>query len=258
MSPSRAPAAAPPLGLVVALEVERHAVERLLRPWTPEAGPLPIRSGMLGGRSVVLIQAGLGADRSGEAVRLIARRFGCRSVWSVGLAAGLDQSLRPGDLVFPDLVIGPDGRRLDCPIPPALRAVLDDLPVHTGPLVSVASPALTPAAKQALRAASGAAALDMEASGVASAADRLGLSWLVLKAVLDPAELPVPPYLLVGAGPDGATRPCAFLWQACRPARLRTAARFLRLSRHALQRLAHAAERVAAAGLRLDGSPPVQ
>jgi adenosylhomocysteine nucleosidase len=236
------------VALVVALEVERRAVERRLRAWARETTPgPPVASGLLGGQPVVLVQAGMGAARARDAALLVARRFGCPSVWSLGLAGGLDPALRPGDLVLPDSVLVPGGERFGCIVPDELRAALKDLPVHTGPLASVASPALTRAAKQAIRVATSAVALDMEAAGVAAAAGQLGLSWLALKAVLDPADLTLPNFLLAGADRDGATRRWAFLVQALRPARLAAAAHLAQMSRRALQRLALAAERAAAA-----------
>jgi hypothetical protein len=130
--------------------------------------------------------------------------------------------------------------------------------VHGGALASVATPVLTPADKRALFTATGAAAVDMEAAGIAEAAATLGLPWLTVKAVLDPADRAVPSFLLAGAAADGALRPWALATAACRPRRLRALLAFARLSRHALARLGWAAEALVGARARLDAIRAVQ
>ncbi|MFB3819085.1 MAG: hypothetical protein ACE147_15585, partial [Candidatus Methylomirabilales bacterium] len=208
----------------------------------------------LAGQPVVLIQAGLGPERARAAGRLAAGPLACGSLWSLGLAGGLDPALRTGDLVLAEQVGTREGPPSRHPGAPALAAALRGWNVHAGPLVSVDAPVGTPEAKAALRRATRALAVDMEAAGVAAAAGAAGVPWLALKAVLDPADVAVPPALLAGAGPDGSLRPAAVLSGLWRPACLVGAWTLGRRSRAALRRLAEALEPAFRAWLAL--TPP--
>ncbi len=76
-------------------------------------------------------------------------------------------------------------------------------------------PLVTPSQKQALFAATGAAAADMESHVAARAAAKHGLPFAVLRVVADPAERGLPPAALAGMasrrdhGPDGGVRSLA-------------------------------------------------
>jgi hypothetical protein len=70
----------------------------------------------------------------------------------------------------------------------------------------VESPLRTPDAKRAAAARTGASVVDMEAAGVAEAAAELGIPWLALKVVLDPADLPLTARLARCATPAGDPR----------------------------------------------------
>jgi nucleoside phosphorylase len=248
-----------PILLVVALEVERRALSRRLAGRVREAGTgPPAVAGTLAGQPVIVVQAGLGAERARDAALHAARRAGCASLWSMGLAGGLDRARRPGDLLLPDTVLSSSARAYSCPLAAGLRLALSGAAAHGGVLASVAAPVLTPADKLALFTAAGAVAADMEAAGIAEAAAALGVSWLAVKAVLDPADRAVPPFLLAGTGPDGALRPWALAAAACSPGRLRAILEFARLSRRALAGLGQGAEALVRAWARLDAIRAVQ
>jgi nucleoside phosphorylase len=228
---------------VVALEVERRVLQRRLVARAPGAvAGFPAVRGSLAGRPVVLVQAGLGGERARDAAWLTATRLSCRSVWSLGLAGGLDPRLETGALLLPAAVLPSGGPRLACAASHAVRRALLPLCAHDGALASVSAAVLSRADKAALFAATGACAADMEAAGVALAAERLGLPWLALKVVLDPAGMALPPLLLRGARADGSLRPAGMLPALWRPAALGQVLRFARRSRRALRRLADAAE----------------
>ncbi len=265
MSQSRARAEPPapaggPVGLVVALGWERRALEGGLQ--GARRGHLagrPVVRGHLAGRPVVLLQAGLGAERAAEAARLAVARFACASLWSLGLAAGLDPALRTGDLLLAARVGTGRAPAAAASRAAPLAAVLRLPHLHLGELLTASSPVLTVEAKAALRRATAAAALDMEAAGLVAVAEAARLPWLALKAVLDPAHEPLPPFLLAGAGRQGGLRPAAVLAGCClHPARLRTLCAFAGRSRRALRSLAAAVEPALRAWARLDADPAVR
>lgn len=160
--------------------------------------------------------------------RLVAA--GAAGLVSFGLAAGLDPALAPGTLLLPEAVLDPDGRRW--PSSPAWRGALG-LSGEAAPLAGCETLLKTREDKARLRAASGAAAADMESHRLARVAAEAGLPLLVLRAVADPAGLALPPPAWDAIDAGGRSRG------------LRVAGRLLRAPRHlpALLELARAAGR---------------
>lgn len=152
-----------------------------------------------------------GSARRALAGALALADRGAGALLSFGIGGGLDPGLAPGDLVVADWVIAADGRRFATD--PAWRARLRRLPIS----VSVASIAGSdrmlhgPAAKAALRAATGAAVVDMESHGVAAAAAARRLPFMAVRAVADPAGRAVPWCARAGLSPDGRARPLPVL-----------------------------------------------
>ena len=70
-------------------------------------------------------------------------------------------------------------------------------------IAGVETPLASVAAKAALYAATGAAAVDMESAAVARAAARHGLPFAILRAIADPAQRPLPLAALVAMRADG-------------------------------------------------------
>ncbi len=206
-------AAASPILLVVALAAERHALRGSLRAGrSGTLGNRPFVRGTLAGRDVLLVQAGIGRERARQAVMAAARTFGARAVWSLGFAGGLADTLRPGDLVCPSAVLD-DGKPAEAPMAAdashaAMCAALRraQLPVASGTLITVEAALRTPEAKRAAHRRSGAVAVEMEAAGVAQAAQDLGIPWAVLKVVVDAVGDPLPSSLARCTSPDGDLR----------------------------------------------------
>lgn len=206
-------AAASPILLVVALAAERHALRGSLRAGrSGTLGNRPFVRGTLAGRDVLLVQAGIGRERARQAVMAAARTFGARAVWSLGFAGGLADTLRPGDLVCPSAVLD-DGKPAEAPMAAdashaAMCAALRraQLSVASGTLITVEAALRTPEAKRAAHRRSGAVAVEMEAAGVAQAAQDLGIPWAVLKVVVDAVGDPLPSSLARCTSPDGDLR----------------------------------------------------
>ena len=120
--------------------------------------------------------------------------------------------------------------------------------VAVGTLLAARQPIASVAEKAALRAASGALAVDMESGAVAEAAAGAGLPFLALRIVADPADRAIPAAALQGIAPDGSRRPSAVLLNLLtRPADLAPLIRLARDSDAALRQLRRVASLVGSA-----------
>jgi nucleoside phosphorylase len=197
------------LAVVVALGQERRALACVLEaPRAERIGGLRVTQGMLAGRFIHLIQAGIGAARAGRATGDLLDRLPCAGVWSLGFAGGLKSGLLRGDLVCADhLVWETREGRAECAggsagrMAAALGAA--GLRVHTGAVLTVGVPLRTAASKRAAHERTGAVAVEMEASGVAQAAAARGVPWAALKVILDAVEDPLPELTARCTTPEG-------------------------------------------------------
>ncbi len=236
----------PPIALIVALAQERRALQRCLtsvRGWRTEGGHG--LAGRLSREPIVLIQAGIGCDRSRRALLSVSHTSSIRGAWSLGFAGGLADGLRPGDLVCPGVVLRDDGQAghafAVAPVYAAVAAALSAvrMPLADGPLLSVDSPLRTSEAKRAAHRRTGAVVVDMEAAGVAEAAESLGIPWLAIKSVVDTVDEPLPPILSGCTTPQGDLRWRSIVWALAvgsRRGALRRLARASRLAALTLQR----------------------
>ena len=179
-------AEAGPVLVLVALEQELRAVGRALD-GAPRAGTV---RGRLGGNEVITLASGMG-NGPGPALD----EWQPRLVVSCGFCGGLDPGLMAGDLVLATALRAASGDLLTAPEPARLAAaaMLDGLRYRQGELVQATSVATTVDEKRAL-ARSGALAVDMESYAVGLAAAEAGIPWLALRAVLDPADSPLPEF----------------------------------------------------------------
>jgi len=185
------------LGAVVGLPIERT----VLRLQSPAFDKPPGHWIEVAGAS--------GARAEACAQRLLSR--GATALISVGIAGGLDPQCRSGALVLASEVVDPAGVRVPTDgewcrrLSDALRA----LQVRVAPLAGTDNMASSPHQKADLYRKTGAAAVDMESHGVARAAIRQAVPFVVLRAVADPADRGLPASVTAGLGPDGAVRPFA-------------------------------------------------
>jgi len=168
-------AAGKPVGIIVGLAAEARI-----------ARPLGTRIGTGGGTAQGAAQA---ADALAPHVSALI---------SFGLAGGLDPALPPGALLIPALILA-EGE--SWPADPALMALLGG--PTGGPLFGDGAILSTAAAKAALFARTGAAAVDLESAAVARTAARHGLPFAALRAVCDPAGRDLPPAALIALDPQG-------------------------------------------------------
>jgi hopanoid-associated phosphorylase len=152
-----------------------------------------------------------------ERARLAARSLhdaGATALVSFGLAGGLAPDLASGDLLLPKTVLLPGGAlAVASAWRGRLAAALQDagFSVRGGPIASSERIVATATAKLALRAGTGAVAVDMESSAVAEVATELGLPFLVLRAIADRSDQSVPRAAGTAIDPDGEVRHLAVL-----------------------------------------------
>ena len=212
------------VGLITGMRVEEACLDDALA-YLPED------------RLPLMFCAGASADRAYRgALTLI--ESGATALLSIGIAGGLDAALRPGSIVLPDIVIGSGGiqRRVSAKWH---ATVLQEVPRPAiGTLFAGTGPACTVAEKAALRAASGALAVDMESGAVAVAAEEANIPFLVLRIIADPADRAIPRAALHGIAPDGSQRPLPVLGRLLlRPADLPALIGLARDSKAALRQL---------------------
>ncbi len=143
----------------------------------------------------------IGGGTAGGA-RLAAERLvsgGIAALISFGLAGGLDPVLRAGSLLIPREIMT-DKQRL--PADPGLSERLGGVSIAL--LLGARDVVAGAAAKAALFAATGAAAVDLESGAVARVATEHGLPFAALRAICDPAGHDLPPAALIALDRHGA------------------------------------------------------
>jgi len=229
--------------ILTAVELEASALARHLE--LPAHAALPGRA--FGRGSLRVAPVGLRAALLTERWPLLAHGLTRPLVVSAGLCGGLDPALAPGDLVCPELVLGAGGARYRLEASPhRARVVADAGPVHAGPLVTTRDLAATPADKAALRARTGAAAVDMESAAIVQAAEAAGWPWLVLRGVSDGAGETLHPELAGLVGVEGRLRLAGAVALAL--TRPRAIPRAIGLGRRARRALAAVARALAVLG----------
>lgn len=140
-------------------------------------------------------------------------------ILSSGIAGALDPALKVGDVVL-------DG---DAAVVERLRAILPEAVV--GGVVGRDVMTSTVAGKRALRAETGAVAVDMESHVAARVAARRGLPFAAVRIISDSAGEALPPAAQIGMKPDGGVALGAVLVSLARnPAQLPA---LIRTGRHA-------------------------
>ncbi|HYI88697.1 MAG TPA: phosphorylase [Beijerinckiaceae bacterium] len=190
-----------------------------------------------GGPGVTVIAAG------GDRPRLrasLAEAPSCRAVISFGIAGGLDPALRPGAVVVARGVTGGGAWPSH---PDILRLWIERLErsgehLTHAILAGVDAPLVAPTEKAAVRAATGAAAADMESHLAAAFAAARRLPFAALRVVCDPAERGLPPLAAEALRPDGTLDYAAILRSlAARPAQLAALPRLARDAKAAFDAL---------------------
>lgn len=155
---------------------------------------------------VRLIVAGIGYERAAAASRCLVEQ-GARLLVSWGVAGGLSPLLKPGDILLPPEVVAQDYQwsvdaawreRFERALEPCGCVVSGKLWCSPAPMASVAGKAAL--ATQDL------AAVDMESAAVAAVAASVGVPFVAVKVICEPAHHEIPAAALQMIGPTGHTR----------------------------------------------------
>lgn len=131
---------------------------------------------------------------------------GARAIASVGVSGGLDPALAPGDLIIGEKTVTKTADALFCDevLLEVVRKTLTDGIVSavfgSDDIIDSAE------AKVMLFNRHKAIAVDMESHGCARAAREVGVPFLAIRAIADPADRALPPAALGAIAPDGSTR----------------------------------------------------
>lgn len=186
-------------GILFAVPIEADAFERRASERVVTvAAELTFHEGRVAGRRVAWCVAGVGRDRAARAARLLIDGHRPGLLVAAGFAGGLDPALARGSVIEPAAVrVETDSApriALAAPRPGGPTLVTADRIVHT------------PAAKAALAAATGAAAVDMETHAVAEVARAAGLPCRAVRVISDAADDELPPDVTRLVQPQSALR----------------------------------------------------
>jgi nucleoside phosphorylase len=181
------------LGIVAALPVEARALRAAMR------------TRVDGSAEPLIRVSGMGPVAAAQAARQL-MADGATRLMTFGLAAGLDELLRVGAVVVPREVISAQARyETDEACSERIAAVLEALLpqgalVCDGAVFSGPHAIATAADKAAAFEATGAVAADMESAAVAAIAAESSLSFVVLRVIVDTAEMSLPPAVVAASG----------------------------------------------------------
>jgi adenosylhomocysteine nucleosidase len=176
-------------GFIFALETEADPFAMRVCDATTLRGPaLSFHEGTIAGRRVAWVVSGAGVAAAGQAATVLLEGHAPGLLVSAGFAGGLDPALARGALVLATGAVREGAPRLPLARPASLLpAASTDVDI-----VTVDSIVATIAAKRDLRAATGAAIVDMETHAVAVAAAAARIPCASVRIVSDAAgdELP--------------------------------------------------------------------
>jgi adenosylhomocysteine nucleosidase len=157
-----------------------------------EAEGFAVRKGILGGRNVVCVLSGAGAQRAARAADGVIAAHRPQWVISAGFCGALQPGLKRHDLVLGDALLDEAGRRLalDCRALAELAEAYRRL--HVGPLLQVDEIVRLPKEKRRLGETHHALAADLESVGVAAACHAHGVPFLAIRVVSDAVDDKLP------------------------------------------------------------------
>ena len=187
-------------GVVFALATEADAFATRVEGAATRTGALEFHEGLIGGRRVAWVVCGPGMAAAARAADLLVDGHRPRHLISAGFAGGLDPTLGRGATVVARRSLRDRRPPLDLLAPACPDAVV------RGDIVTVDAVVATAAAKRELRAATGAAIVDMECRAVAERAAAAGVPCLSVRVVSDAAGDDLPPDILRLVTPQSTLR----------------------------------------------------
>jgi adenosylhomocysteine nucleosidase len=181
------------VGVVFALALEAGSFQDRL------AGKIAVRGsqftawqGGLNGHGVVVMHAGPGQINAAAATTALILGHKPRWVISAGLAGGLHPSVKRGDVIMPDFIMGEDGRRLAIDFHISHEQQSATAGLHVGSLLTIDHVAFKPSQKRELGQRHNALAVDMETLAVAEVCRREKQRFLAVRVISDAVDDALP------------------------------------------------------------------
>jgi adenosylhomocysteine nucleosidase len=138
------------------------------------------------------------------AMLLAAAAKQARCLVSFGVAGGLAPNLVPGDVILSTEIVGDEQRwRPNQRFHSEMAELAPRIGAIAGPVLGASEILATEADKRRAWRDTGALAVDLESAVVARTAEELGIPFLVLRTVADPARRALPPAALIPLAEDG-------------------------------------------------------
>lgn len=148
---------------------------------------------------ILLLLSGMGSSRVNDAITSLLAR-GVEGLVSFGTAGALSGDVKSGDIIVPDNIIDSNGNAhaLSSPWRDKALQQLGACPatVHAGGMACTDSVIASVADKHALHEKTAAIAVDMESALITTAAHRHGLPTLVIRIIVDEANVTIPAKIL--------------------------------------------------------------
>ncbi len=147
------------------------------------------------GREIWVIKTAVGESRAAAATEVLRDAGHFDLFFSTGCAGALSPHLTPGDLAVATTVIGTSAKfdtdmvQRERALATAQRAAV---PATLGPVLCSPRVLLKAAEKRAAAVETGAVAVEMEGAAIAAVAQRTGVPFIAVRAVLDTAETELP------------------------------------------------------------------
>jgi adenosylhomocysteine nucleosidase len=175
------------IALSFALPEESKGLVRSLKETTRSgSAALPIISGTLAGRRIVVVHSGMGMASATERIGEFLDAHSPCALIASGFGGGLGVDLQIGDIVTSQNFSSP-----------ALLAAVASLPARTGSLVTTKKVIDTAEQKKDLARHTGAIVVDMETAAIHRLCNARSIPLLALRAISDTAsqDLPVPAHI---------------------------------------------------------------
>lgn len=183
------------LGVVAASDDELSSLERRLDVKTSASvGACRLVRGRIGSTRVVLARTGEGRRNAEEGIRTLIEREGVERIAIIGFSGGISPGLRPGALLVGKHIVengdpGPDPDRVWS------ERIAKQIGVRAATILTVDRILCTPRSKMELWAGLSQdrpAAADLETAAMGAVAAAHGVPFVVIRAISDPAEEPLP------------------------------------------------------------------
>lgn len=154
---------------------------------------------------LLVVHSGAGHENAQNAAKLLVQQ-GATALISWGCAAGLDASLKPGDLTLANTLVDAEGTVLELDNhwhTQVLKLLSITIKIHTGALADSKILVATSHDKQRLASQTHAIALDMESLAIAQVAQDNGIPFLAIRAIADPVSMDLPKAVSHALNPQG-------------------------------------------------------